>query len=113
MEYGALLRPTEYMPLDEWAGLAQKADQRLPDTIITTMDRRASAHAMRHWQQNSDLQSANEINVAWWERRETALEEPAVIALRKELEECCAEVDHAPVSGARFLLRIFSMLLSN
>ena len=65
----------------------------IPEQVITVMDRRASAHIMRHWQKKTDLQSdvlrcANEINVAWWERREKALEEPAVIALLKELEEC-------------------------
>lgn len=65
----------------------------IPDPIITTMDRRASVCVMRHWQQKTDLQKdmircANSINIAWWERKEKALEEPAIIALLKELDEC-------------------------
>lgn len=57
------------------------------------MDRRASVCVMRHWQQKTDLQKdmircANSINIAWWERKEKALEEPAIIALLKELDEC-------------------------
>lgn len=52
--------------------VVQKLDN-LPEPITTAMDRRASAHHMRHWLKKRDLRSnvlqcANVVTIAWWER---------------------------------------------
>lgn len=45
------------------------------------------------------LRCANEINVAWWEKRESALEDPEIIIHLKELDKRWTKVSRSGRSG--------------